>query len=667
MPNNNNEKIVLEKIKRFTDEEIEVISEVYDKYYRWRSIHSTAFKELGGKTIREYVSEARDKFYGVIPLNTEFELTGRKIFFTQEFRNAVKKVITYVANLALNPQFYGIEGFDVELSSLLNALYKYLYRSTEDKIRNLIQYWQCTIDGTIVVYVDAHYKSKKYKDIKYFDAQTYKIEFEEIEHKFFEKEERIVNLDDFFFPKIYETNIQKQEEVIERVYMRWPEFKRKFGKYPNAQYVFPGSSLSPDSLISNLMDKTLLSEEKVEVLKYYNSAKDEFVVIANGVWINPVKRGNKYTKSPLPWNHKKLPFAYTVYDPISNNFFYGASIVHQVKSPIEALENLIEMSLERIWKAINPPVITADPSITEEGFRLEGGKIIYSPLPDTWREIPMSTLDPNVWNMNVFLQGLTDKVVSPLIPFTTPTRQPKSAAENLLRQQAIQQSFTLPKLFYQNLLEQKAYLQIKNILQFISSFDIQKIVGERKFRNILRVNEVPTPTGISNVEIRIVDEESVLGSPEELRREKLLRALRNRENIEIIEVSSQMLRDLDFDIAIRFDLEQTPQVQKALFMEFVQLLLQMFPEIIDKRKAAVRLFEIWNESPGDWLAEGVFENLLGTKPVEAGTLPFTEMINRAGGESVEQGIQGGRPGYGSQKRKTTFSDLTDLLNASEIL
>jgi hypothetical protein len=669
---NNNDKVVLEKVKHFTDDEIEVIADVYDKYYRWRNIHFATFDEFGGKTLKQYVDEARDKFYGKIPISTSYELTGRKLYFSQEYRVAVEKVITFITNLALNPQFYGIEGFDVQLSSLLNGLYRFLYRATKDKIRNFLQFWQAVIDGTVIVYTDARYKTRKYKDITYFDPQTYEIKYKEKEDKIFDKEERIVNLDDFFFPKIYEPDIQKQEEVIERVYMKWTEFKRKFGQYPNAQYVYPGIRLSPESLIAKLMDKTMLMQDKVEILRYYNRAKDEFVVIANGIWINPVKEGRRLVRSPLPWNHKELPFAYTVYKPISNNFFYGASIVHQIKSPVEAIENLIEMSLERIWKAINPPIVTADPTVPESNFSLEGGKIYSFPMADTFREIQMNPLDPSVWNMNVFLQGTLEKITTPLTPPATPTRQPKSAAENLLRQQAIQQSFSLPKIFYQDLLEQKARLQIKNLLQFMTSIDMQKAVGERKFRNVIRVNEVPSPTGVTNLEIRVTENKESLSTPEALRQEKLLRAISNKENIEIIEVSAEMLKNLDFDIAIKFDLEQTPQVQKALFMEFAQLLLQMFPDIIDRRKAAVRLFEIWNESPGDWLQEGVFEYLLSGTPLQPqlpqqGVQPFTEMLTRAGGESVAQGVQGGRPGYGSRRRKTTFADLTDLLNVGETI
>jgi len=661
------EKIYLEKIKKYTDEEIETISQVYQKYYQWKSIHSSSFDELGGKNIREYVSEARKKFYGKVALTTEYELSGRKVFFTQEYRNAVKKILTWVLNLSLNPQFQGVEGFDVEISTLLNSLYKKITGATEYKIKKLFQFLQCAIDGTVIVYIDGRYKEKKYKDIKYFDPVNYEIDFEEKTDYEFDAEERIVNIDDFFFPKIYENELQKQGEVIERVYMRFPEFKKKFGKYPNAQYVHPGSRLSDQSLIGQLLDKTLFVSEKIEVLKYYNSSKDEFVVIANGVWINPVKSGKKYEKSPLPWNHKKLPFAHSIFDPISNNFFYGASIIHQIKSPVEALENLIEMSLDRIWKAINPPIITADPSIPEKETKIESGDVIYSPVPDMWRELQMNTLDPNVWNMNVFLQGHIDKITTPLIPPTTPTRQPKSASEMLIRQQLTQQSFSLPKIFYQYLLEQSAYLQIKNMLQFMTSTDIQKTLGERRFNSILRVNNVPTPSGVSNVEIRVVPNEKSLLSPEELRREKLLRALRNKKNIEIIEVSSEMLKDIDFDITIKFDLEQTPQVMKGLFMEFTQLITQMFPDIIDRRKALVRLFEIWNENPGDWLIEGAYENILGSKtglvePTAEETNPLTEMVKRAGGQSAEEGVQGGRPGYGSPKRDEFFPDLKDLLS-----
>jgi hypothetical protein len=56
-----------------------------------------------------------------------------------------------------------------------------------------------------------------------------------------------------------------------------------------------------------------------------------------------------------------------------------------------------------------------------------------------------------------------------------------------------------------------------------------------------------------------------------------------------------------------------------------------------------------------------------TQASQQGTPPFIEMLTRAGGESVAQGVRGGRPGYGSRRRKTTFADLVDLLNVGETI
>ena len=42
----------------------------------------------------------------------------------------------------------------------------------------------------------------------------------------------------------------------------------------------------------------------VSVLSYYNKSRDQYIVLANGVWINPLP-GNE--KMPIPFAHKQIP------------------------------------------------------------------------------------------------------------------------------------------------------------------------------------------------------------------------------------------------------------------------------------------------------------------------------------------------------------------------
>lgn len=51
----------------------------------------------------------------------------------------------------------------------------------------------------------------------------------------------------------------------------------------------------------------------VSVLEYYNKAKDQFIVLANGEWINPIGE-NKNEVCPIPYEHHQIPIiVYTDY------------------------------------------------------------------------------------------------------------------------------------------------------------------------------------------------------------------------------------------------------------------------------------------------------------------------------------------------------------------
>lgn len=659
------ERVILEKFYKPSDKELEVIGKVYDKYWKFKMTTDATYDELKNMSIREYVSSARDKFYGNVPLSTHYFYLGRKPFFSNEYRDALKQIIVHVSNLVQNPQFYGVEGLDYQLSLLLEALHRFYQRGKLSKIRNFLQFWQAVIDGTVIVYVDAGYINRRIKDLTYFEPFEYEVEFEEKELKEFRFIERVVNLDDFLIPQVNKFGIQELNECIERNFMNYKEFKSRYGKYPNAQFVFPGARLSSDSMLAKLLDKTLLSSENVEIIKYYNKKDDEFIVVANGVWINPIGK-KKQEISPLIWNHKRLPFAYAIYDPISPNFFYGASLLHQISSPIEAFENLIEMSLERIYRSINPPVFVSAPRVPEN-LTLESGKLIPIGTFEV-REMQMGSVDSNVWLMNSFLQNMVRKTVTPLIPQPqAPTRQPKTAAENLLRQQQTIQSMSLPTNMFAYLLEQKSFLQIKNILQFMSAEDFQKVIGNKAYKNLLRVSKVPTIKGIRDVEIRFTKN---LSSSGELLQEAILRSKELGTPLEIIEINADLLKNLEFDVYIEFDVEKTPQVAKALFVNFVEYLISRFGDRINPDKVLARLFEVWNENPADYLKDEVVENLrsyYNVSPSSLSEFPYLKSAIQVGGEGVAQGVKGGAPPFGSKEFGDLMApDLKDLLNVESI-
>lgn len=637
-------KIKLEDVIFPTEQYMSAVAEVYDKYYKWKIVNTNTWPQLKGQKIIDYVKSSRNKMYGYTPVSSEYTLTGRKVFLTHEFRNQAEKILTFIANLAQNPKFTGTEGLDFQIATLLNGLHKFVTRGTAYKISTLLHYWHVVMDGTAIVYVSyAPFKSVR-RDISELDLTTGAMTFTEAPHLKQEIEETLVDITDFYFPKIFEPDLQKQGECIWRSVMTWQDFKNYYKFYPLADKVVPGSMLVTDSLFARLLDKTMLVSDKIEVIKYFDALRDRYILIANGVWINPVGV-NKDQVSPLPWSHKQLPFAKTIYRFIDGNFFYGASLPQLVTSPVEAKENLIEMTLDRIFKAINPPILSRDPQV-KNGMKLVSGNVYHvnsDPVND-WRELAMGEIDPNAWTMGQQLDAITNNVATPITAQTQTSVQPKSAAENRIAQEQQQQNFNFQKLFYQDLLEQKGWLSVWNALQFYTAGDIAKMVGQKKYQGIFNMQNVHTPSGNSTLEVRFVKTNQELSKVSDLMNEKLLRAIQRKEKVEIIEVSNEIIEDLQFEVEVSFDFEDTPELKKAIFMDFMQFLVQAFPDMIDRKKLLFRAFEVWNENPADYIPDEVVKDFPAYLAGSYKTQQQTQQQQMVNGLPQPPGGLGGAPG-----------------------
>jgi hypothetical protein len=605
-----NDKIVLENIYKPSSTELDVIQKVYSKYYKWRTNLTTSWSQFEGMSVREYIKTAREKFNGILPLNP---LVERKPYVSKEFRNSAEQVVTFVSNLLQNPEFYGEEGLDQNIAVFLNALIKKIRNGTKFKIQDAFHFLQTIIDGTGIVYVSWNPRKRKLKNIKYFNEETGEIEFDEKTISDNSVEEIWIDPLDIFIPKIFEPDIDKQGELIWRKIMTWSDFKRRYGKYTLNKYVYPGQKLAESSIFSEMLDKAILTSEKIEIVNYYNTEEDEYVILANGVFLNPVNaKTRKSMVSPLPWNHKELPFAKTIYRFTSPALFWGASLMHLVKDEVEAYNNLIEMSLDRVYRAINPPVVTNDYSVPSN-IKLESGKIYVS--RGDWKELQMSPLDPNAFNVSMLLQNNISRNTTPLTPPTPNTRQPRSASEIISRQQKELQSYQTQKLFYQDLLEQKIWLAVFNGIQYLTVDVAKKMVGKEKFEKVLMVDQIQTPVGLSSVKVKIKGENEQLSNPVELARESILESIQNKKRVEVVEIAVDALQNLKFDVSVRFDIENTPELKKVLFMNFIQQLFTLFPDIgIDKKKVALRLFEVYNENPADYLSDEVIPSLFLKQP-----------------------------------------------------
>jgi len=597
------EKILLEQFYKPPRNIQEFIFEVYEKYIKWRALREQPYKQFNNQTLTNYLLEARKKFWGYLPISFEQDTPQ---FFFPETRNEIIKILSKIANLRLKPTFEGVENFDIIKATILKDLFEYWRRGANRKIENFWQFLYNVINGTVVTFIAYNSRVKKVKNIVYHDPETGETEYEDDIKDESDVKETIVNLEDLYIPKIWEPNIQEQEEIIWRTLMKWSDFRNSFKGYEFSDFVVPGSQFADASIFKDFMAYDVRGGEFVEVIKYFNAAKDQYAIIANGVLLNPIKRKGKQEIAPLPWNHKKLPFAKTIFEPIDATFFYGMPLAQKVKSPQEALNRMWELLLDREERAIAAPILTNDPSI-EMGLEYKAGRFyqVQGDPNSNYRELQISPASSSYWNALTTLQGIIQKTGSGGVGPIIASRQPRSATEKSLESQQQRETAGLYFLFYQDLLEQKAWLVIKNMIQFYTASKVEKIMGEKKFNKILSLVGVSLfGGGLGNREIRITEQ---ISEPEELKKESYLRSLLTKERVEIIEVTPKSLQQLNFDIKINFETENSPETERALYLDYIVTIWKLFGNtgLLSPKKSLFRIAEKFNENLSDLVEDTV--------------------------------------------------------------
>ena len=597
------EKVLLEDIYRPNENIQEFIYDVYDKFIRWRSIRQSPHKQFNNQTLTDYLNDARKKFWGYLPLNPDAETPS---FFFPETRNQIIAILAKIANLRIKPRFDGVEGFDVIKSIVLKDLAEYWRRCKSRKIENFWQFLYNIINGTVIVFTAYQSRVRKVKTITGYDPATGETSYKEEELDESDVADEIINLEDFYFPKLWEPDIQKQGKLIVRTLLPLSEFKETYKGYANVDYFIAGSQFADESIFADLLSYDVRSGDFVEVLRFFNiEDKDQYAIIANGVLLNPIKKKGKEEVAPMPWNHKRLPFSKTIFEPIDCKFFFGIPLAQKVKSPQEALNKMWELMLEREEKSVAAPIITNDPSV-ELGLEFKPGRV-YQVNTDVsqYREMPVSPSSSSYWNALMSLQGIIQRTGSGGVTPIIPSRQPRSATERAQVAQQEKETSGLYFLFYQDLLEQKIWIALMNMIQFYTAETTEKILGTRKFNKILSLSDIDLlEGGIGNREIRITKEPL---KPKELYKESYIRSLLKKERVEIIEVTPKALQQLHFDIRISFEQEQSPENERLIFMDFISTLQKMFGQtgLLSAKKMLYRTIEKFGESISDYVEEQV--------------------------------------------------------------
>lgn len=449
-----------------TEAEVKVINRVYERFSDMKDERDKERHEFDDRTITEYVNYNLDAYNGIV--SEEIKSTKedwQSLIWDHETRGKVKTIVSKITGAKPYMSLIGQSEADHAYARDMDAVYEDSWKDENGSYKLYLQALSCAIKGTVIVeetYVEEKYKCKEITDV---DIETGKVKFTEktkIRGGAGRVESRIVPLLSFY-PNENSPEIKHDCATLQRYSKK--KFMEKFGKYPNAEHVNNGVWADTFSGVEYKSQSTK-EDELVEIIRYYNEDHDEFVILANGVWLNK-QDGEKV--SPLPFDHKKLPFAKTVFELADEDCFYGKAMPDLLGGEQETRNALLRLMVDQEILSVNKPILLGL-GIEIESYQLYPGKAIKATGDiGQIKEMEISGANQSGFQLLQMLRNSSD-VNTSIDPTAQGVHQGrKTAREAIILDQNAERITSTFRVFIYKLLFERASLRIENIKQFYTS------------------------------------------------------------------------------------------------------------------------------------------------------------------------------------------------------
>ncbi len=580
-------------IYNISEKDKELRKRVYDDYSYMRNLRKQKYKHFNDRTLKEFIDDSQLRLNGYVPTRaSQGKETWQSNIFHPVTKNKFKAIL---ASVALDiPQIRIVaqnekQNRDATRAEIMKNLIKASYSQDNKEEQLFFEAWENVEKGTVITY-DGYLKAKtKKKIITSYDPSTGEVETEEKE---VEVENQcvsfIVPLMNIFIKDWNIFDIQKQPSLCWVERMDVDSFETEFGKYPNAKYVKTSNQLTNenenDTFFKEYWKERITDEEPIEVIKYFNKGKDEFVIFANGV---------KLFESPLLLGKKKkwYPFAKTVFEPFATDFFYGNSLPNTLMGEQDTINSLFNMALDKTYKSMAPVLLIGNTN--KDDFDLEDQNTtidtkIYVQDINQVREMPIKGIDQADLKMiEMVSRGLDLSSVD--------SNQQGVAGRGVTAREVVIANENAKKLkgilymFLTSLWIQKYKLRTMNILTYFTKPKIRAILGEDDKEN--KIDEYQSflvdGTELSNgmkgtMGIQMVGSQEELPQREEIDQREEKYRQQSGENYEMIAVTSDYLDDWIYDIKIVSEsiYQKESGLTQAKIEEKLRVMGTYFPQLL---------------------------------------------------------------------------------------
>lgn len=605
-------------------QEKEVIETTWYKFRNSAINRDRPFQNFDGLHLIDYIDESVRRFITNVDTRDDIEDWQARVHdpFT---RNKVLAILGKIAQVMPIAELSGRGDEDYRKGQILTDLYQYsedIDDYDEFLVRILLE---AIVKGTAIGYEGQEMSEKAIREVKDTGDDITVTKAMKKTNRLYGL---VVPLEDFYPSNVGINRIKDMPYCFWRSITPYQQFLQDYAMFDRATNVLPKVLFS--AAIDNrpyYLDyiSNDVREGFVEIIRYYNKDFDEYVVLANGVWLNPMygKDGKilkemvgsklKAITQPLPFTHKELPF-WDIRFELYPSFFYGKSLPDKLRGLQDVLNVLTNMLLDQSFLTVFKPILTSGFDSIEDDYLRPGRRTPVDTqggnLKDQYMTLDMGT--PSGWHE--FILNYTRKVMEEASMDQVQSGQAgvggRTTAEEI--QTASQGVASMLGLFGRLIkygLKRKALLRSKNILQFWTDKNspmIEQIEGQggtKLFKSVFNTfninNTVLTDGNRGTKVIEMYDNQSEMPTKVALQNRALLAKGMHGKNIEIIAMDPNYIRDLEFDVklVINQQSDETKDTLKALQLEKVRIYMSFFPDIIDKVELASQTAEKMGDDP----------------------------------------------------------------------
>lgn len=577
-----------------TWERAEIASWVWGIFNNKRSIRDQKLDLFRDRTFIEYLDNCKKRFIQ-FKRRPEWKKKWQSNLASSTPNEKLIGILSKLATQGMEAKVINageINKVNIWSERIFNYMLKSAAVKNDDDFQIILEMMEAMEKGTVIGFEDWYSGTKVIKEISEFDPETGEIKFNEKKIKEWnDVRSMIVPLENFYPGNLYVRpgKIQDMDDCFLRSIMTEDEFDEEFGEYTDADKVMTVSSWVNEST-PFWQQSNDVGNDYVEVIRYFNKKTDEYVIIANGVWINPV---GKKKICPLPWNHKKLPFWAFVSEPLDGHFFYGRSFIDKLISFCDAKDALFDRILDQVTLAISKPIITdgSFASAFTKGF-LQPNNVItvdYTNGKPNLDVLPIQDPSPVAFNLYQLLQTNIEQSSITSEVLGGQSVRKKTAEEVATQREAANQIVSLFLSLAENGIKEKNKLRFANLLQFYSMPNIEN--DEYKFKVITLNNEKMMDGSYGKVSIKVTPMPS----------QENVEMMKNGiyDNVEFIEISPDFIRNWQADIQIvaQSSIKMSEAQRMALEINYQKIMAELYPDKFNRDAGFEELNLKFNKDP----------------------------------------------------------------------